>query len=280
MSCHAADRPDRDPSARFNIFSGVYIDNGGDGAAIPFHKLVRLLGGSDDAARRFARRAVRRKLVLPKPDPRMPGWNAEARDTLTANPALLDNLAGRVGLPTHALDAMGVGFEEQRCRWTFPMRDAAGLVIGVRTRTPAGSKAAFGKSRNGLFYPSGWIHDPPSPPLLVVAEGPTDAAAFFAWGIPAVGRPSATGGVRHVCGLVKRLKPGLVAVFADADGIGRKGAADLAATLAPHGPVCVLEPPAGVKDGRDWFINGGKPALVREAILAAPLSTAGRKGVR
>ena len=281
VSCYSADRDERNPSARFNVFSGVYIDNGGDGKPISLRSLLVLLGTPPDDARRAAGGRRRRRFVLAKPDPRMPGWNADARRVLVNNPALLDNLAARVGLPAHVLDALGVGFEEEGCRWTFPMRDAEGAVIGVRTRTPAGAKRAFTNSRNGLFYPNEWAVDPPAaPPLLAVAEGPTDAAAFFAWGIPAVGRPSATGGVRHVCGLVKRLKPGLVAVFADADGPGRKGAADLAATLAPHGPACVLEPPPGVKDARDWFNRGGKPALVRASIFDAPLCAADGKRVK
>ena len=119
------------------------------------------------------------------------------------------------------------------------MRAADGAVRGLRTRTPAGAKRAVRGSRDGLFLPADWADAPPDRPArLVIAEGPTDAAALLAWGFLAV---------------------------------VRKGAENLAAGVLPVVPaVRVCEPPADVKDARAWFLAGATADDVAARFDAAP----------
>ena len=56
--------------------------------------------------------------------------------------------------------------------------------------------------REGLFIPRDL--DPAAG--LWVVEGPTDCAALLGLGIEAVGRPSCSGGMRHLAGLARRLR--------------------------------------------------------------------------
>ena len=270
--CRAVGRTDRDPSARFNIYSGVYIDNGGGGKPLSFAALARLLGASPDEARRAAARVPRPKLKPSRdaPNPRFPGWQRDHRAALT--PALLADLSRRVGLPADALDALGVGHEDERARWTFPMMTAAGLVVGLRTRTPGGSKRAVTGSRNALMFSPSWATDPPfGPDLLLVVEGPTDAAAGLAWGFPTIGRSSANVSRYErdeLLKLVRRVRPNAVVFLSDRDEAGRTGAAALAAEVNRRAPgrswVCL--PPTGHKDAREWFAGGGTAADVRTVL--------------
>ena len=303
--CHAAGREDRSPSAALNVVTGVYKDHGAGGSC-SFWDLLVLLGafpdwraardhhaaavgvtlpagagaGSDRPPRRpagVARRVCRE--AAPDPDPRIGRIARDCRAALT--PSRLNGLASAVGLPADALDELGAGWSDRLTCWTFPMRAADGAVRGLRTRTPAGAKRAVTGSRDGLFFPAAWAADPPDRPArLVVAEGPTDAAALLAWAFAACGRPSAHGAAGIVGDLCRRLSPAEAVILADADGPGRKGAANLAAGLLPLVPaVRVCEPPAGVKDARAWFLAGATAAEVAARFDAAPARRLRVRGV-
>ena len=224
---------------------------------------------------RRSRRTVRpRRRSAGKP----PGeWAAVAADTARdiLTDGRLERLSDLLGLPAEALAAAGAGWCRRRGVYTFPMREPGGAVVGVRTREPSGRKAAFaGSDGHGLFMPSAWADAPPDRPgRLVVCEGTTDAAAFAAWGLPAVGRPAARCGFRYVDEVVGRVRPGEVAILADADdhGEGLRSARSLAAVLRVRVPVRVAEPPSGVKDARDWFRRGADAGEVVDVLNAAPL---------
>ena len=311
--CYAVGRDDRNPSASFNVRTGVYKDHGTGAVLTLFDLAAEVLGlpdwraARDQYAERLglptappprpsaggrrprrtppARRIRSRRPAASGPDPRVPVIERECRAALTRRE--LNALASATGLPADALARLGVGWSERLTAWTFAMRAADGTVRGIRTRTPAGAKRAVTGSRDGLFLPDDWTADPPDrPDRLVIAEGPTDAAALLAWGFVAAGRPSAHGAAGIVGDLAARLKPGEVVILADPDDAGRAGAANLAAGLLPSVPrVRVCEPPPGVKDARGWFLAGGTAAEVAAAFDAAPVRSlavrrAGREGGR
>ena len=193
--------------------------------------------------------------------------------------ARLAALAEHLGLGVESLARLWAGWSQDRRGWTFPMKDAAGQVVGIRLRLGNGRKLSIKGGHEGLFLPDGLK---PGGRLLM-CEGPTDAAALLDLGFPAVGRPSCTGGVKHCVELVRRLKPEVVIVVADADEPGQRGADRLAALLRLYcRDVRVIAPPPPFKDTRDWKRAGATAADVEQAIAAAPVfelkTTWARKG--
>jgi DNA primase len=133
-----------------------------------------------------------------------------------------------------------------------------------------GSKFAVTGGKEGLFIPT-TEHIPGIP--LIITEGATDAAALLDLGFPnVVGRPSCTGGTKHLIALIRsRCTNGLV-IFGDADESGRRGASNLASVLRVYLPaVQVIEPPGGMKDLRAWKQAGATRADIVQLIQAAPL---------
>jgi len=193
----------------------------------------------------------------------------------------LQRLARTLGLSTRSLSRLDIGWvtapELERlgttCRgtgcWTFPMRDAAGAVLGIRLRAPGGCKYAIAGSCEGLFVPADWAGDD----VLLICEGPTDTAALLDVGFGnVVGRPSCTGGTRLLGELVRLRQPPEAVIVSDADahGVGQRGADALAARLVAYAPaVRVIQPPEGVKDARSWLQAGGTRRDVQQVIDAA-----------
>jgi hypothetical protein len=194
----------------------------------------------------------------------------------------LDALAGELDVSAESLRRLRVGWSGEHGAWTFPMFDAEGQVLGVRLRGRDGRKWAVRGGREGLFiarFDDGSAGGGDAPahaageensPALVVCEGPTDAAALIDLGFRVVGRPSCSGGVRLIVDLVQRPRPGDVAILADGDPPGLRGAFNLASVLAVYVPcVRVATPPDGVKDARAWKIAGATHDDVRRRIAAA-----------
>jgi hypothetical protein len=148
------------------------------------------------------------------------------------------------------------------------MTDAAGNVLGIRLRRPNGFKFSVTGGREGLFIPAG-VESGDS--LLLVCEGPTDAAALLDMGLAnVVGRPSCTGGIKLLVELVRLRRSPEVVVVADGDEPGRRGADNLASVLVAYTPaVRIIAPPAGIKDARAWLQAGGTWRDVQEAMGAA-----------
>lgn len=180
----------------------------------------------------------------------------------------LGDLARSLGLSAESLSRLMIGWSTENQAWTFPMRDAAGEVVGIRLRKPDGRKLAIKGGREGLFLPEGLE----AGNRLLVCEGPTDTAALLDLGLQAIGRPSCTGGVKHLCELTKRLRPAEMVVVADADRPGMRGAERLASALLAYCPaVRVISPPNGVKDARDWKASGATAGDVEAAITRAEI---------
>jgi hypothetical protein len=181
-------------------------------------------------------------------------------------PADLDRLAVSLGVSPGSLRRLGVGWSARHRAWTFPMRDCAGGVLGIRLRRPDGRKLSVRGGHEGLFIPEGIdAHG-----LLLVCEGPTDTAALLDLGFFAVGRPSCTGGVALLVERVRCGRPSGVAIVADGDAPGRRGAESLAAVLVAYAAsVRIIAPPAGTKDAREWRRRGATRDDLQAVIDAA-----------
>lgn len=163
-------------------------------------------------------------------------------------------LAERLGVTEQSLDRLSVGLAGSG-KWTFPMRDAAGQIIGVRIRGEDGRKWAIPGSRNGLFIPHGLDGEGE----LIVCEGPTDTAAMLSLGFEAIGRPSCNSCVEMCAELCSKRQ---VVIVADDDGPGLNGAEKLADALWDRCPsVRVVQPPY-IKDAREWVQGGATRAEV------------------
>ena len=188
----------------------------------------------------------------------------------------LDHAATSLGVSADALDRLGCGvlladrvtdgpaLPPVRAL-AFPMLDADGRVVGIRFRgwpRRAGDKpgkwSLLGGS-NGPCVPAGL---PERPDVLVVAEGPTDAAAPLSIDLAALAVPDCRGGGRAslaaLLATVTRLRPRRVLVLADRDGPGWTGATSTGRTIAttcgvPVRVACVPEPH---NDARDWHRSG------------------------
>jgi len=185
-----------------------------------------------------------------------PEWRAELAQTL--------------GLPEAAITALRIGFAEcgphrdpdtnellGEC-WTSAEVDADGRVIGINCRYRDGQKKAWTGGGRGLAVPAGW-REREGP--IFIPEGASDALAFTAVGLSAVGRPSNTGGVEHLAALLKDVPPDRpIVVTGEYDPKpngkwpGRDGAVKTAEQLqAKLGrPVTWVLPPSGAKDLRKW----------------------------
>lgn len=191
----------------------------------------------------------------------------------------LDALARQLGLHADALRAVGVGWLSAGAvqargitNWSgpvfgFPMFNG-NACVGFRIRHPrSGEKWHLTGTKEGLFRVSEQSGALPSP--LFVVEGGTDTCAAWQLGLRVVGRPSCTGGTT----LVARVAHGLdVAILADADDDGRRGAEALASALLPTvRTLRVVEPPAGTKDLRAWIAAGATRDDVLDLIGKAPV---------
>lgn len=167
-------------------------------------------------------------------------------------------LSKELGLSKAALQAMGVGWSVRYNAYTFPMRNAAGQIVGIRTRRLSGQKRSVpGTDGNGLFFSPGKL----VPEYLLVCEGPTDTAALIDVGFGSVvGKPSCRAGDSHLLRLVRHLRPKHLILIPDSDKAGLDGFGDLAVRLLADGfnPNAMdhLHIPTGAKDVRQWKKNG------------------------
>jgi len=220
------------------------------------------------------RRTVRRVAVKPDGKPIINFGGFARQCHLATHPDALRRFAASLGLSAESLRQLGVGWSPRHGAWTFPMSDANGQTLGIRLRLPNGRKLAVKGGKEGLFVPS----DLEPGGRLLLPEGPTDTAALLDLGLAAVGRPSCSGGTRHVVELAQRLQPAEAVIVADHDEAGQRGADRLASTLAAYVPTLrVIRPPNGIKDARAWKASGATSGDVTAEIEAAPVR---RLGVR
>jgi len=198
----------------------------------------------------------RTKPLLPKRQRKQRNWPALALQHFNA---LSDegraHLSKQLGISTATLEALQVGWSPTIPGSTWPMRDAAGKCVGIRTRDIDHQKKAIsGSDGNGLFF----IPAKLSNGYLIICEGPTDAASLIDCGFGStVGRPSCSGGNRHIVELLKRLQPSAVLLIPDSDDAGLAGFSLLANDILQSGAIPFsrlgsITPANGVNDIRDW----------------------------
>ena len=86
------------------------------------------------------------------------------------------HLSDQLGVSVDSLRRLHVGWDGSQSLTTWPMRNAEGRIVGVRTRAADNEKRSVsGTDGNALFY------DPDSLSVdhLLVAEGPSDAGALL-----------------------------------------------------------------------------------------------------
>ena len=223
---------------------------------------------------------VRRVASIPRPTSRVfdaeraqAGFRAEFVNASTSMTECEDDL----WLEGESISRMKVGRSAFHGAWTFPMRDGAGKVIGIRLRQYwSKRKWTVPGSRDGLFYDPGLEIEPTvshgqSGRELVICEGPTDCIAAYEIGLPCVGRASCNTGAEHLKELCARLKVARVTIVSDNDSAkartvqsacgapmrgtwrpGIEGAEKLARDIGRM--YRIVTPP--FKDLRDWVYAG------------------------
>lgn len=180
----------------------------------------------------------------------------------------LDQLAIELGVTTESLERIGTGYDGVSKWWTFPEKDSNGTVIGILSRDHSGVKRRLTNSHCGLCYCIDW-DKAPGPVLLV--EGPSCTAAVLSMGLCGVGRPSNTGGVDHLIGLLESVPPDREIIVIgerdqkpDGKWPGRDGAVSTASQLAEFldRPIAWSFVPDDQKDTRAWLrsVPNGLPA--------------------
>jgi len=195
-------------------------------------------------------------------------WTAEAtRFAERLTPAARTALSQSLRLPESAFAALpliGVsGTAGEGYAYTLPEVDGNRRVIGLSTRNPDSTKKMRPGGKRGLTVMLTFV-DIGGPVLLV--EGASDTLALTAAGLCAVGRPSNTGGVRHLATLLKDDRRPIVVVGendAKPDGAwpGRDGAIRTAESLAKAlgRDVAWTLPPDDAKDVRAWLMARVRP---------------------
>lgn len=234
------------------------------------------IGPSDPAP---VRRPVERRLSIPDRSAGCDRWaDLSAGWSRAMRPEWLRRAAGVLGVSVDSLVRLSVGWAAEHRATSWPMRDDAGRVIGVRLRCPqTARKWAVRGSRAGLFYGPGLL-SMDSPKRLWITEGPTDTAALLSADLLALGVPGASGGRDLVVGICRRLRPIEIVVMADADGPGRDGAERLADGLLPVVPAVRVIAPEGANDARAWVASGAGRDVMETAADAAPVRSLSVRG--
>ncbi len=228
--------------------------------------LACYLGMSDGDLTPAAARPIERRIAIPEQSvaPERFRFMAEVWRR-NMRPKYLLRAAELLGLPVDPLERLGVGWSVEHQATSWPMRNAAGEIIGVRLRCPkTAAKWAVKGSRAGLFFSLDLLTIE-RPDRLIVCEGPTDAAAMLSIGLHAVGVPSAGGGIDLLLAMCRRMRPEYLQIMADADGPGVAGAERVADALMIVAPVVIVTPVGGAKDSRAWVVGGAE----KDAIVAA-----------
>lgn len=226
------------------------------------------LRNDDDLRQRPRSRSVSIEVASSAPDRRQRNWEQfTAKCSEEISRPAMERLARNLGVSIDVLLRLYAGWSTEHCAYTFPMTNVVGSILGVRLRGRTGRKWSVRGGREGLFIPSTEAKEPAD--QLLICEGPTDTAALLDLGFDVVGRPSCTGGVKLIVELLKDRHPEEVAIVADADTPGLRGANNLAAVLAAYvRSVRVLTPPNGIKDARDWRQEGATRQEVMTRIAA------------
>lgn len=144
----------------------------------------------------------------------------------------LNTLSFRLGVSADSLLSLRVGWSVAKHAFSFPMRDEAGRVVGIRYRCEiSGNKFSETGGREGMFY---------LPPVLadfaVIVEGASDAAAVMTVGFQSViGRSNNISNVEQLRSILRGHRFNRVVIVPDSDEPGHRGASALAAAIVADG---------------------------------------------
>lgn len=188
----------------------------------------------------------------------------------------LRGLAWKLGVTVPALIALEIGWisalelerrgnARHEAAYTFPERNGRGQLVGFSLRWQDGAKGFLHGTNRGLVIPRGLHRMAVGRPVIAV-EGASDVAALLGMNLPAIGRPSNTGGVEHLAYYCRDLH--LMVMGENDKGPGVVGARLTAEKLAVFWkrPVTWLLPPPGAKDVREWLrsVVSGQWSVVSE----------------
>jgi Toprim-like len=161
----------------------------------------------------------------------------------------LNWLAFVLGVSPESLQLLRLGWSTDKHAYSFPMRDEAGRVVGIRYRCEiSGKKFSEAGGREGMFFRPDAMAD-----YLVIVEGASDAAAVMTVGFQSViGRANNVGNVEQLLSVLRGHRFNRVVLVPDADKPGQRGAAALAKAMvaAELNEPEILNLPDGFKDCR------------------------------
>lgn len=241
--------------------------------------LPRLRAGNRRVVREFPQ-FMRNAVQVPRAIQPDVDWTYIFRffqESVTAQ--LLQQFSETLGLPSNAITEFEVGAaagDHNGPCLVIPERNANGIPIGLLRRFADGTKLTFPRSHRGLIIPRFCFYRPG--PVLI-PEGFTDTATLSLLGFPAIGRPSATGGVEHLTTLLSTVNRDVIVVGEndtkpDGRWPGRDGAERVATELTCRlgRTVRWILPPVGAKDVRELYHQAGPESVTRWLLTSNTLS--------
>lgn len=216
--------------------------------------------------------------ITPTIPPASPEMKSLAIDMhLSITPKQLALISKTLGLSAISLRRMRIGWSSKNRAMSFPMREPAGGVIGIRLRTLKGDKFSVKGGHSGLFIPTETNETGP----LLITEGPTDTAALLDLGFNVLGRPSQTGAKEMIAAYCARFtKPRDVVILKNNDVTGSRALEltnmgvdsliqQLRWVMQVQG-IKILTPPIPYKDSRDWLKAGVTHTVIQSLIDVIP----------
>jgi P4 family phage/plasmid primase-like protien len=172
----------------------------------------------------------------------------------------LQHWAGSMGFTVEACQWLGIGYLKDKNAWTWPERDADGVVVGIGCRhRDSGRKWMVTGSSHGLIYApdpdfGGWPAYIDHP--ILILEGATDVLACLSRNIYACGRPSAKGTSDSNAWLEILCRDRDIALVCENDeGVGAVAFLDFVKPLSRRAKrLWTVTPPPHYKDLREWLL--------------------------
>ncbi len=136
-------------------------------------------------------------------------------------PHWVEKAAAMLGVSSESLVKLQVGWSAEHRAMSFPMRDAAGGVIGIRLRCPQTARkwAVPGSKRRFVLRKRPLRHWPIC--KSVCHRRPDRHRGPVVSGLNVIGVPSAGGSAAMLAKIIRRLSPTDVVVVADSDDAGK-----------------------------------------------------------
>lgn len=129
-----------------------------------------------------------------------------------------DRLAGELGVAVDSLERLGVGlgFDSYSGKpfCSFPERDCCWLPVGIVRRFTDGEKKAMKGGHQGLYFEREWWT---SRGPIFCPEGGSDTAALLTAELCVIGRPSNTGGIEKLIGILQGQSHRTVVILGEND---------------------------------------------------------------